>query len=216
MLEDLKKLGYRRRYILERIREKGGTFFWNPDYNIRDGKGRILKRLKIKDLRTGKYVDLRRYKERLKKYDQFRTSKGYLIANNYGWEVDIPFRKKERLLSLVNLFLKKSGDFIYDNSGTIIVERAKERRMRAPWPDSYRVPVLLLGESALKHSEELPDFDPAIKFSLIKNSNEISFVVHKYLEILRSLPHYETLIHLGFSEERCLGNRPFLNEVDQV
>ncbi len=216
MIRDLGKLGYKRGYLLERIREKGSMFFWSPDYRTRGWSGKILSGLKIKDLRTRQYINLRKYRKPLEEYKEFRDSKGHLIATDYGWEVDIPFRKRERLLRLVDLFLRKVGSFVYDETGEIILEGANQKELRTPWPGPYTVPVLLIGESALKYLNELPAFDSATRFSLVENNNEISFVVHKNLEVLRNLPHYERLIHIGFSEERCLGNKPFLGRVDQV
>ena len=114
------------------------------------------------------------------------------------------------------MFLKKSGEHIYNEEGEIIPETDEERELRAPWKDAYETPVLLLGESALRYTDELPHFVPATKIALKESSNEISFVIHKNLEQLKNLPHYEQLLCLGFEEEICLGNKPFINYVDEV
>ena len=114
MIRDLVMLGYRRKYLLERMREKGGVFFWNPEYNTLDDDGNVLSGLKIKDLRTGKPLDLGKYTKPLEEYEGFKDSNGFLIAEDYGWEVDIPFRKREKLMKLVDLFLRKSGSVIFD------------------------------------------------------------------------------------------------------
>ena len=216
MIEDLKKLDYRRRYIAERIREKGGTFFWNPEYSTRNNKDEILGGLTIKNLKTGRCVDLRKYRKPLNEYKRFKNSKGRLIAEGYGWEIDIPFRKKERLIRLVDLFLRKAGLFIHNEDGKRLRESVQEKKLRAPWPDAYRDPVLLIGEIALKYLDQFPEFDETYRLSLVRNNNEISFVIHKNLDFLRNLPHYENLCRLGFSEQRCLANKPFLKVVDQI
>ncbi len=215
MLKDLVKLGYDSNTILEYVRDKAGTLLWNLRYKIRDDRGNVLQGLKIRDIRTGEYIDLNEYVKPLSKYREFRGSKGCLIAEDQGWQLDTPFRNKNELLSLVNLFLKKSGEHTYDKNGAEIPESEEERMLRAPWTDAYEAPVLIIGEGALMYSEELPQFNKATKMCLIENNNEISFIVHKKLEFLKNLSHYEKLRMLGFNEELCLGNKPFLEDIDE-
>lgn len=216
MLRDLSKLGYDPQIILSYIRDKAGTFLHNLELRIRDDEGNLLPGLRIKDIRTGKYLDLEKFSEPLVNYSQLKDAEGYLISEDQGWELDMPFNNQAELLKLVDLFLRKSGMQIYDENGEKIEETDEERKLRLPWADAYRVPVLLLGEAALRYADELPHFTPAIKIALKENSNEISFVIHKNLEQLRNLFHYEQLLHLGFNEERCLGNKPFIDYVDEV
>lgn len=83
------------------------------------------------------------------------------------------------------------------------------------WTDAYQTPVLLLGENALEYNNELSDFIPATKFCLIKNDNELSFVIHKNLDILKDSIYYNLILNLGFVEEICLGNRRFIDYIDE-
>ncbi len=212
MIRDLKILGYDDTTILMNIREKAAIFLWEIYFNIRDDKNKILPGLKVKDSMTKQYFDLVPFEKPLEEYKQFSEAKWYLIAENHGWELDMAFNNKKELLDLVNLFLRKSGRFVYDEEGNIIVETEEERTTRSPWTDAYETPVLLFGETALKYLDELPHFIQATKIVLKENSNEISFVIHRNLDQLRDLPHYEQLLKLGFKEEACLGNKPFIAE----
>ncbi len=216
MLKDLERLGYASQSILEYIREKGGAFFWDPAYRIRDDKENLLPNLKIKDIRTNRYVNLMSYIKPLSEYLEFINCKGFLLAEDQGWELDMPFKSKGELVDLVNLFLMKSGEHIYDEKGEIVEESDEEKRLRNPWDDAYIIPVLIVGEKALKYADELPQFDQATKICLIEDNNEISFIIHKDIDRLRNLSHYEQLKKLGFSEEICLGNKPFLRDIDEI
>ena len=216
MISDLEKLNYKSKTILGYIREKAGAFLHDLEFRIRDDEENLLPGLRIKDIRTGKYLDLEKFSEPLINYSQFKDAKGYLIDEDQGWELDIPFNNKKELMDLVSLFLKKSGKDIYDERGEMIKETDEERKLRSPWADAYETPVLLLGETALRYASELPHFTSITKISLRKNSNEISFVIHKNLEQLKNLLHYKQLVHLGFSEEHCLGNKPFTDYIDEV
>jgi len=217
MLTDLARLGYNPQIISGHIRKKGGAFLHDlGDFRIRDDNGNLLPGLRIKDIRSGKYLDLDKFTEPLINYPQFRDAEGYLIDEDYGWELDMPFNNKKELMDLVSLFLKKSGEYLYDEDGEKIVETYEEKESRSPWADAYKLPVLLLGEAALRYADELPHFVSATKVSLRENSNEISFTIHKNLETLRSLPHYKQLLQLGFEEEGCLGNKPFIKYVDKT
>jgi len=210
MLRDLEKFGYDSKIILKYIREKAGAFLHDLEFRIRNEEGDLLPMLRIKDIRTGKYLDLDKFLEPLINYPQFKDIEGYLIDENQGWELDISFNNRAELLKLVDLFLRKSGLFLYDEKGEKIEEVDKERKLRSPWGDAYETPVLLLGETALRYADKLPHFIPATKIALKENSNEISFVIHKNLEELRNLSHYEQLLRLGFNEEKCLGNSSFI------
>ncbi len=210
MLIDLVKLGYAPKVILSYIREKAGVYLWELYFEIRDEKGIILPGLKIKDVRTKQHTNLELFTKPLEKYEQFSSSEGYLLGEDQGWELDMPFYNKEESIVLLDLFLKKSGKHIHDEEGGIIPETDEERELRSPWTDAYETPVLLLGETALRYADKLPHFALATKIALKENSNEISFVIHKNLKQLRDLSHYEQLLHLGFCEELCLGNKPFI------
>ena len=58
MLQDLNRLGYSPQASLKQIRNKGGAFLWDLDFEIRNKKGDILHGLKIKDIRTSQYINL--------------------------------------------------------------------------------------------------------------------------------------------------------------
>lgn len=113
-------------------------------------------------------------------------------------------------MKFVQLFLRKSSKYLFDEKGNIVKETGRDKKIRLPWPDAYVLPVLLLGEKALRYARELPQFVPATKVGLEKNGNEISFVIHKRLDLLRKLRHYEYLKKLGFKETPCLANKPFI------
>lgn len=212
MLRSLAEFGYDQNYVLEYIREKAGAFLHDLEFRIRDNKGEVLAGLRIKNIKTGKYLRLNQFLEPLINYPSFKEMDGYLISEDQGWELDMPFYNREELFMFVNLFLRKSGLYLYNPDGGIIKETDDERKSRSPWSDAYETPVLLLGKIALKYIHELPYFTQVTKFSLREGSNEISFVIHRNLGLLRCLPHYKLLLELGFSEESCLGNNTFIIE----
>lgn len=215
MLEDLEKIGYDSKILIDLIRQKRGVFFWYPNYRIRNDSGVVLN-INIKDLRNGKYIQLEKYGSALIKHEEFLYSKGYLLAEGQGWELNLPFKNKEELKCLSNLFLIKAGLHIYDENGVEIQESVEEKLLRAHWPDAYETPVLIIGKSAMDYAKELPHFDIAIKIALIENNNEISFIIHKKIDFLKQMHHYPQLQELGFTEEECLCNKPFLDDIDKI
>lgn len=215
MMRDLEKQRYDRRTVLSNIRAKGGAFLWNFGYRIRDDNDSPLAGLKIKDLKTGEYLDLTKFDKSLSNYPSFAGRKNDFVAEDSGWELDIPFGSKEELFRLVSLFQRKAGLHKYDENGVIVQETEEEQKLRAPWTDAYEVPVLLVGENATQYAAELPHFTPATKIALKENGNEISFVINKKLRRLKGLPHYQQLLDLGFKEEPCLGNKPFIMDIDK-
>ena len=210
MLRDLKVLGYDTQTVLKCIREKSGAFLWDLYFKIRTNGGKVLPGLKIKDGRIGQYLHLEHFTRPLGEYPQFMEADGHLIGEDEGWELNLSFNNKQELMKLVTIFLQKSGTRLFDEEGNEIIETEEQKSRRNPWTDAYQTPVLLLGEIALQYANELPHFIPANKFSLIMNSNEISFVIHKNLGRLKNSPHYKRLLELGFKEEGCLGNKPFV------
>lgn len=215
MLNDLKKWGYDSDFLNSQMRQKFSALLWDPAYRIRDDKGDLL-RLKIKDLAREEYLKLENYGQTLIGYAKFLGSKSNLLAEGEGWEIDIPFNNKVELLEVVNLFLRKASIYVYNKEGIEIQETDKERLLRSPWPDAYKTPVLIIGKGALEYHKELPHFDVATKMILVEDNNEISFIIHKHFELLKDLTQYKDLQRLGFTEEKCLGNTPFLNDIDRI
>ena len=190
MFQDLQTLGYSKKIMEKRIRQKGGSFFWEPAYRIRDDKGNLLK-LSIKDLRNEGHIDLNNCGMTLDESQQFIGSEGYLLAEGYSWELNLPFSNKNDLIAVSNLFLKKSGGHIYNENGIEIAETNEEYIERCHWPDAYKTPVLIIGEQAIRYLDDLPQFDTATKIMLVENDNEISFIIHNRLDFLKSLEYYD-------------------------
>ena len=189
---------------------------WNPDFRISGDEGDVLPGLTIKDKRTRQRIELGNYRKPLIEYPEFIDIKGHLLAENDGWQLDMPFCNKDEAIKIVDLFLRKSGLKVYDHESIEIEETIEQMILRAPWPDAYRIPVLILGESTLTIVSELPHFDQATKLCLTENNNEISLIIHRGLDILKNLQHYEALKKAGFTEQVCLGNRAFLEYLDDI
>ena len=191
MFKDLRKIGYA---DIASIREKTGVYLWKPKYNIRDDRGELLPYLKIKDLRTNGYINLNEFFSPLADYPTYADADGHLLAEDNGWQLDLPFTSRERVIVLSRLFYEKSSKYSEDH-----------------WSDAYETPVLLFGSAVSDYIGELPGFIPAVRFTLEENNNEISFIIRKNLEKLRNLPHYEELLRFGFKEELCFGNKLFID-----
>lgn len=202
MLNDLKTIGYDRNYVIRHVRNKGSRFLWNPAYNFRKKGGKIFPRLKIKDLRDNTYIDLEIYENNLIDHPNFRKSRGYLIAENCGWELNLPFNNKKELLELTSLFLSMS--------------QVSSKHNIISWRDAYKVPVIILGNDALKYVIDLKGFDKVIRFYFIENQNEINFIIDQKLKILKNLNHYDALMKIGFREEICLANKAFIEDINKT
>ena len=213
MLRDLTGLGYIAGEVLKFIRGKVGVFIHDPEFRIRNDQGEILQGLKIRDIRTGEYLDLGKFATDLSD-PKLESDIAYFIDEDVGWELNIPFNDKKELKKIIALFLRKSGASNYNKRGIKVSETEKEKKLRAPWSDAYGIPILIIGEKALKY-RDLPLFTPATKISLKENNNEISFIINRNLERLRKIPQYAILTDLGFCEEKCLGNKPFIRYIDE-
>lgn len=202
MLKDLVQSGYERKNLIANIREKMGCYSWGLDFIISSN-------VRIRNRKTGVYLDLNKYKKALENYKEFSNSKIDFVAEEDGWQLDIPFSNKKELVKLVDLFIKKSNKYLYNKNG-IIKESREQKKLRSPWSGAYKIPVLILGEKALTYKHLFPGFIRAIKISLKENNNEISFVIHEKLELLKTLQQYKTLIEFGFEEEPCFANELFI------
>ncbi len=209
MLADLGRIGYESQDMESSVRVRGTTYLHDPTFPTRDSTGKIFPGLRIRDLKTGKYIQLERFSEPLIKYPEFEDSEGSLVAENSGWEIDIPFRTKRELIRLAKFFVRKSGKHIYDHSGIKSFESGKQQHRRAPWRDAYDVPVVFIGDYIIKHKSDLPAFTRASKVTLKEGGNEISFVVYRRVGVFKSTQNFRDLKELGFLEEGCLINKVF-------
>lgn len=203
MLQDLIRLGYKRKQIEKNIRDKMGCYRWELDFIISPN-------VRIRNRKTGTYLDLNVYKKALENYREFATSDKDFVAEENGWQLDLPFSNKKELITLVDLFMKKSGKYLCSEEDIIIKESKEEKKLRNPWRGAYKIPVLILGEKALTYRHLFPSFIDVVKISIKENNNEVSFIIHEKLELLKKLQHYKTLIDFGFKEELCLANKLFI------
>ena len=196
MLGDLVILGYDKTTILQCLRDKGASHLWNPMYRTKDDEGNLF-RVSIKDTRNDQVIHLENYAKKLEEYAEFKDAYGYLIASEQGWQLDIPFTSNDELLRIVGVFLRKSAERLITKEGIRIEETEEEKERRGPWPDAYEIPLLIIGESAVRYKGRLPDFDEVTRLSLITHGNEISFIIHKKLKQFKRLPAYKQLRELG-------------------
>ncbi|PIU89400.1 hypothetical protein COS64_00825 [archaeon CG06_land_8_20_14_3_00_37_11] len=203
VIKSLKK----KNYINEtEFREKSGKFI--PDINkfkIRDDKKRIYPYLRIKDTRTGDYINLNNYYKPLGMYKEFEDAQGYLISEDHGWELNMTIDSKEKMFDIIDMFKLKSSSHV--------IKKNKYTKNWKKWRDAYRTPVLILSKKALEYKDELfDDFIPSIKMYLTCKNNEISFIINEKMEYLERLPQLDILIKLGFKKENCLANKVFIKE----
>lgn len=211
MFEDLHKAGYSKANLETFIRNKAGAFLWEPEFRITDDSGIPYPGLIIRDALSGKYLDMASYKKPLIYHPESLNTRS-LIAEDHGWELNIPFQDKVSLLRLVELFEMKSGKYRYDENGAILTETEDEKFFRTPWNGAYETPVILIGKAAITFEEYLPSFVRARRFSLNEGSDEISFIINKKFHSLECSKHYSRLLDIGFCEEPCLGNKKFIKE----
>lgn len=201
VISGLKFIGFDDTLVKRCIRNKGGRFV--PDvktFRIRNDSSEIYKGLKIKDTRTDNDINLENYTEPLGNYPEFDDAQGYLISEDYGWELNLPIENDNNLLKTIELFSSKS----FREREGIINKNA--------WAGAYRIPVLILSKKALEYKMELPDFTVVTKLVLKAENNEISFIINKNFKLLENLPHFQQLIDLGFKKEVCLANNVFIKE----
>jgi len=215
MLNDLVALGYPSEPVISNKRDKLAFFLWKHFYRTRDNKGDMLD-LKLKNSMDNQIIPLEKYPLPLENYPGLDILRDSLVAEADGLEFNIEFKNKKDLLQITQLFTRKSGTKIYDSQGDEIYESQDEIAKRKPWRDAYETPMLIIGEGAVKYYKELPQFEKAMKIELLEGENEISFIIHNKLEILRALPCYPILKKLGFCEIPCLANKPFLIDVNMI
>src|SRR3989338_3475887 len=91
------------------IREKLSIFLWSPKFLIRDEEEVPYISLRVRDIRTDKFIDLKRFKVCLGEKEEYSNSFGYLIGENQGWQLDMLFSSKEviRQRKLIGKMLMK-------------------------------------------------------------------------------------------------------------
>ncbi len=214
MASDLNLLGYSSSTIKNALRKKGGAFYHELRFRVNDDQGNPLSGLKIKDLRTKEYIDLKKYSKPLIHYPEFEDADGLLVAEDIGYEINLNFSSEDNLFTLCDLFTRKANLEKYNDAGEVVVETSEEFTERNPWKDAYRTPVLIIGDAATKYKDKLPQFDQASKFCFRKEGNEISFIIQKALDSLKEMLHYDFLLKSGFKQELCLANKPFIKFVN--
>ena len=117
-------------------------------FNTSGEDSKPLFGLKIYNLRTKEYINLERYPGSLRDYEKFQNEEGNLVVDDSGWQLNIPFYNKERLIELANLFLERS-------------DKAKKTH----WKDAYETPIIVIGEKALECKDELIGYKPLSRFS---------------------------------------------------
>lgn len=217
MFGDLRKLGYPSDNVLMQLRNKYGSYRWENRFRFRDDKGDVYPNLKIRDTKTNQYVDLQEIPfQTLEEagYDE-KTVQNY-VGEDKGWEINIGCDYEEDILKLAKLFTQKSSDFPFDQEGFPKVETVEERLLRSPWPGPHETPILIIGGNIKRLSARIPLFIPAKKIECEFNDKELSFIIHNKYQKLCNLPEYVLLLDLGFEEEDCLANIPFIQRyVDQ-
>jgi len=191
MMKEIAEQGYTQEQLQRGIRRKFGSYQWRHHFVFRDEAGTIFPDLNIRT-KTGNYLDLSRFPARTLEGIAELAQEG-LVGENEGWELNLAITNKEKLLAIMELFLRKSS-----------------RERTDHWPDAYEIPVLLLGKEALTYARELPDFIVAKKMELIENGNEISFITHAQFPVLKETQAFAELEKIGFKEESCLANRAFI------
>ena len=86
----------------------------------------------------------------------------------------------------------------------------EEKKDRQCWPDAYETPVLIIGGDINQIKDKIASFVPAKIIRCEKEGQELSFVINHNFERLIHLPEYVLLLKLGFKEEDCLANLPFI------
>ncbi len=194
-----------RSYFDDKFRDKGSAYRWELEFKFRDEKGKLQPCKRVKDTRTGLYVNLSKYESPLKRNPECQDLEGHLVGENpCEWEINLPFNRKKILLRLANLFARKSG----------------ERGEKDTWPNPYNVPIIIIGKRAIACAEELKkDYVQAIRFYLATENKhtygEISFVIQEKLSYLRSSSGCVGLQKLGFELEQCLVNKSFADYLNK-
>jgi hypothetical protein len=211
MMKDILSSGYPNDYVLMQVRDKYGTYRWEPNFRFRDDKGKVYPDLRIKDTRNNKYVDFS-----IIPFASFEEA-GYTATEvsdfsgeNKGWEINIGCDLVKDIIKLASLFVSKSSILPFDKNGMPKPETLEDKEIRDPWPDAYDTPVLIIGGDINQIREKVSSFIPAKIIRLEKDNKELSFIINSNFEKLKRIKEYDSLIELGFKEEDCLANLPFI------
>lgn len=217
MMRDLLAYGYPNDGVLMQLRDKYGVYRWELDFNFRNDEGEVYPDLKIKNIKSGKYIDLIQIiPTTLEEAGYAKKEAKNLIGENKGWEINIGCDKIEDIIEIANLFTKKAYKFPFNKYGIFLPETEEEKDIRKPWADAYETPVLIIGGDIVQIKDKISSFIPAKLIRWQKENAELNFIVNNAFEKLKNLSEYQDLINLGFKEEDCLANLPFiLQYVDQ-
>ena len=210
VMEELKSLEYFNSMVLKK-RDKYGFFRWEPGFKFRDDNGKVYSVIKIKDMITGKYLNLESLEGSTLKEAGFSEEQiKNLTCENKGWEMNMASDNEKNIIKLTNLFVKKSSIDKFDDNGNITIETEEEKALRCPWPDAYEIPVLIVGGEIEKIRERIKGFVPVKLFKHQSKGGEYSFIIDEKYSLLKKLKEFDRIFELGFKEEVCLANIPFI------
>jgi len=190
-------------------RDKRGTFRWKPDFLFRDDDG-SLKELKLKDIISGKYLDLESFPESsLRLAGMSDDEINRLVAEDKGYEILVNIHDSRYLAEIAKAFIKHASTDLVDEDGFIIPESEAGKRRRA-WPDAYdTAAIIILGD--IDPSKSLASYSPATFYQAnCGTSGEFSFVINKNLGLLTASPEHRILTARGFTSRPCLANTAFV------
>lgn len=218
VIEDFKKGGFPEDEVSLSTRDKIGYYRWKPGFFIRDEKGLLEKNLNIRDIETGKYLNLGEISQSTLDEAGYTAEEiDNLIAENEGYEINIFISDTRHIPRLSREFLRKSSRRLYDENGDLVFESEEEIEERAPWPGAWDVPVLIIGGDLMLIKQAVPGFQEACLFRFQDASvGEYNFVINRQLATLQRSEEHGQLLKKGFLPETCLANIRFVRDYIDV
>jgi len=173
-------------------RNKRALYRWDNKWPIpKNEEGKVQENLDFIDLKTGLLIEKREL-DNVFTLEELNggyrpSSMAMALRENDGLELNLNIKTREEAQRIIDLFRRKAFRMKVDSSGLIIFKEGRMENVTCEiWPLSDVIPCIILGRSIVDFLSNKPlDFTRSNKISIIKDANEVSFIIHKNYFLLR-------------------------------
>ena len=176
-------------------RNKRSIYRWDKDWPIpKDDTGKIPYHLDFVNQKNGHLLDKNKLKDAntIKDVTEYKKLLSVALKEKEGIELSLNIKTKDEAERVIDLFRKKAYRMKINERGLIMRVAGKQIPAEEEvWPYADVIPCIILGKQIVNFFPfGLPDFTQANKIAIIKENNEISFIVNKnYDLVMRSDPY---------------------------
>ena len=163
-------------------RNKRSLYRWDKRWPIPKENDMVPDHLEFLDLRSGNVLDSRKLDKLdiIEELEEYRAFPSICMREKEGLELNLNIKTREEAERVLDLFRKMAFKMKVDKQGLIVYEEGKMVPLTDTWPHSDVVPCIILGKHIIDFFSDAPlGFIPSNKIMVLKDDNEISFVVNK-------------------------------------